>query len=581
MKRRGRVRLTTSARLVLLCSCAVLWLALAGCAAKGAVKQTADSAADTLAPDLQTPDNETPDLFVPPDIVDTTEHDADATQLPPDGEILDQLVEDTTPPLLTVKALQNPTEPRNCNENANEQPLVFGSVTLEGVIVTAPVHPINSTLVRFYVADQDGGLYSGIAVVADQSELTALFPGGGPNIGDVLTISGELQEFYCFTRIKLTANGVKRTAEKQPLPSPIVISTCAQMADESLEGVVVTLQGVKVVNNALDRGEVLIEDSTNTSCVIDDDFQFWTNGPVGGAQSDPKKPGVAHTEYVSITGVVHYTFGAFKLEPRSTDDLVPTQTPPTDTEQPDTAGDSEPIDVTPDSTPDSAVDDTADTTVDGDNTVSSDTEPDTTSAPEPVVCINELHYNNLSTDVDEGIELMGPAGMSLTNWKVVLYNGATGKLYDTKIFSSSDTFDKNVVEGLGFLWISYPTNGIQNGDPDGLALVDDKGEVVTFISWGGKFTAVDGPAAGKQSIDILVKEGDNTPTGLSLQKIGTGRKCSDFSWSGPTASSVGTINTGQTISPAPESDASDPDADSNNGDDADSQDDLDDGSTND
>ncbi|MCA9523129.1 MAG: hypothetical protein KC609_19270 [Myxococcales bacterium] len=531
-----------------------MWFALVGCAAKGAVKESADTAqADSTPNDASSNDSASndvvsPDSSVGDDLDSVGEPDADIAPIDPDGETLDAPGDSTSPPV-TVKAIQNPVEPRGCNENASEQPFVFGSVTVENVVVTGGVHEINTTLVRFYVADRDGGPYSGIAVVADTSVLSALFPDGGPNVGDVLTLTGELQEFYCFTRIKLAAGGATRTDTGQPLPAPIVVSSCAEMRDESLEGVVVTLLGVKVVNNSLDHGEILVEDSTTATCVIDDDFQLWENGPVGGTQTDPNKPGVAATEYLSITGVLHYTFADFKLEPRTLDEIVAKGGSQGDTSEGDldTSGDDTSI-------PDTSTDDTAETT-------GSDVEADTTAPVESVVCINELHYNNDSTDSNEGIELMGPAGMALTNWKIVLYNGATGKMYNTKIFTSADKLDQNPIEGIGFLWVAYPTNGIQNGDPDGLALFDDAGTLIRFISWGGTFTAADGPAAGQLSTNIDVKEVDTTPVGQSLQKVGTGRKCTDFVWSAPKAATAGIVNDGQVITPAPGSDATEPDGD--------------------
>ena len=42
--------------------------------------------------------------------------------------------------------------------------------------------------------------------------------------------------------------------------------------------------------------------------------------------------------------------------------------------------------------------------------------------PGPVF-INEIHYDNDGTDVGEFIEIAGPAGTSLSGWKIVLYNG--------------------------------------------------------------------------------------------------------------------------------------------------------------
>ena len=39
------------------------------------------------------------------------------------------------------------------------------------------------------------------------------------------------------------------------------------------------------------------------------------------------------------------------------------------------------------------------------------------------VFINEFHYDNTGTDTGERVEIVAPAGTSLSGWKVVLYNG--------------------------------------------------------------------------------------------------------------------------------------------------------------
>ena len=44
------------------------------------------------------------------------------------------------------------------------------------------------------------------------------------------------------------------------------------------------------------------------------------------------------------------------------------------------------------------------------------------STPSPVR-FSEIHYDNVGTDVQEAIEVSGPAGTDLTGWTVVLYNG--------------------------------------------------------------------------------------------------------------------------------------------------------------
>ena len=55
-----------------------------------------------------------------------------------------------------------------------------------------------------------------------------------------------------------------------------------------------------------------------------------------------------------------------------------------------------------------------------------------------------------------------------------------------------------------------PSVAIQNGSPDGLALVDAGGTLREFLSYEGVMTALDGPAIGRTSSDINVAETDNT-----------------------------------------------------------------------
>ena len=80
-----------------------------------------------------------------------------------------------------------------------------------------------------------------------------------------------------------------------------------------------------------------------------------------------------------------------------------------------------------------------------------------------------------------------------------------------------------------------------------LALVDDTGAVVLFISYEGTLTANDGPAAGLLSVDVGVEENGGTADTESIQLIGTGSAYSDFTWAGPAASTHDAVNGGQTF----------------------------------
>ncbi len=164
------------------------------------------------------------------------------------------------------------------------------------------------------------------------------------------------------------------------------------------------------------------------------------------------------------------------------------------------------------------------------------------SGPAPEAWVNEVHYDNSGGDTDEGVEVAGTAGLDLAGWSVALYNGSNGTVYDTVALSG--TIDDEGA-GVGALW--FARSGVQNGAPDGLALVDDGGAVVQFLSDEGTLTAADGPAAGMTSDDLGVAETSGTPTGYSLQLTGTGSSYADFSWAGPQAHTRGSVNAGQTF----------------------------------
>ncbi|MFZ4475317.1 MAG: hypothetical protein ACOYPR_09015, partial [Saprospiraceae bacterium] len=168
-----------------------------------------------------------------------------------------------------------------------------------------------------------------------------------------------------------------------------------------------------------------------------------------------------------------------------------------------------------------------------------------------VIWINEFHYDNTGVDAGEFVEVAGSAGINLSDYQIVLYNGNGGVVYTTTPLSGSID---NEGSGFGAVSFSYPANGIQNGAPDGIALYRvSTNMLIQFLSYEGSFQAVDGPAIGIFSTDIGIIEQGNEPTGLSLQLTGTGQIYSNFTWTGPIAQSPGTLNAGQTINPLPAS----------------------------
>lgn len=161
------------------------------------------------------------------------------------------------------------------------------------------------------------------------------------------------------------------------------------------------------------------------------------------------------------------------------------------------------------------------------------------------VFINEIHYDNAGADVGEAIEVVGSAGEDLAGYQLVLYNGSNNQTYSTTALPAGNaaTCGGNV----RIATVNYPVDGLQNGSPDGVALVDPKGNVVEFLSYEGTMTAANGPAAGMTSVDIGVSEPSNTPIGTSLQLAGDGNVAADFTWAESAAATFGTCNNGQTF----------------------------------
>jgi predicted extracellular nuclease len=167
---------------------------------------------------------------------------------------------------------------------------------------------------------------------------------------------------------------------------------------------------------------------------------------------------------------------------------------------------------------------------------------DDAAGPSVAPWINEFHYDNAGGDTGEFIEIAGPAGLDLSGYTLVLYNGNGGGAYNTKALSGVIT---NQANGFGVISFAYPADGIQNGAPDGIALVGPGG-VLEFISYEGVMTATAGPAMGMTSVDVAVAEGGSA-TGTSIAKTGPGFDGSDFDWVLTGDDTPGVVNAGQTF----------------------------------
>ncbi|MBP1913042.1 DNRLRE domain-containing protein [Thermococcus stetteri] len=184
-------------------------------------------------------------------------------------------------PLVSIQEIQSNTIN---GDNSTYQ----GQRVTTGGVVTA--------LTKNGIFIQDGtGPWSGIYVYLGSTPSV--------NIGDLVQVTGTVKEYYGFTEItdvtKLTKLG---TAE---VPAPVVLKT-GEVAQEQWESVLVKVEDVTVTNPDLGDGEWEIDDGSGP--LIVDDLMYKYNAMEG-----------QRLKYV--TGIVYYSYGNFKIEPRSADDI--------------------------------------------------------------------------------------------------------------------------------------------------------------------------------------------------------------------------------------------------------------------
>ncbi len=196
--------------------------------------------------------------------------------------------------LTSIYDIQYTTDP------SGDSPLLGQVVTTTGVVYAVYGD-------GFAVAEASGpwhGLY-------------VYYPSGAmPQIGDEVQVTGEVQEYYGMTELGNYATYLVLSSGHTPYPQSDVqtveIATGAGTA-ESYEGVLVATHNVTVTNPDLGYGEWEITDSSGVGARVDD----WASYSYTPAQDDA---------LYLVRGMLNYSFGDFKIEPRDDDDIV--QAPP-------------------------------------------------------------------------------------------------------------------------------------------------------------------------------------------------------------------------------------------------------------
>ena len=163
--------------------------------------------------------------------------------------------------------------------------------------------------------DPAGGPCSGISVFSGSA---ATYGDGSPvEVGDSVQLQGDFTEFFDATQL---TDPVFTLLSKGSPPAPATVlpqELASGPTAEGWEGVLVRIANVSVTNQNPDAPSDFDEFEVTGGLRIDDGAADASG--TGGIIDNIFPVGTSFTE---ITGVHHYSFGAYKLLPRSADDLV-------------------------------------------------------------------------------------------------------------------------------------------------------------------------------------------------------------------------------------------------------------------
>ena len=183
-------------------------------------------------------------------------------------------------------------------------PSEFEGQNVEVTGVVTAVRP-DQDYPNFFFQDPNKKEWAGMFIYIDKGY-------SAPSVGDLVILKGDIAEYYGMTEMKnissTTILSSGNEIEPVKLNAALVSGSCSEWA-EKYEGMLVRLVDVLVSQTADENGHWIVSDITGS--VIIDSYLYVGDFP---------KPEL-RTHYTSITGIVHYTYGEYKLMPRNSNDI--------------------------------------------------------------------------------------------------------------------------------------------------------------------------------------------------------------------------------------------------------------------
>ncbi|GEM_PF-3982873 len=182
---------------------------------------------------------------------------------------------------------------------------VGSDVSIEGVVTAV----VQGNYPDFFIQNPDSTTWNGVYVYDTSVD---------PQVGDYVTLTGEVSEYYGMTEINYVSE-YNIVSHGNALPETLLVTT-ADLAGgcgfdaEANEGVLVMVQNVTILSDG-GHGTFWMMDASGDSCLVDD--ELYKNGD---DQPDPPvQPGMV---YDKVIGLVMYSYGEYRINPRGGSDFV-------------------------------------------------------------------------------------------------------------------------------------------------------------------------------------------------------------------------------------------------------------------
>lgn len=179
-----------------------------------------------------------------------------------------------------------------------QQGTATGTVILEEVVVTSLMTSKDGVDNGFYVQTEGGGEWSGVYVYRKDG-----FGEYSAEVGDVVTLQGEVTEYYESTQI--VVKDIEDFTDNETTATVAITEVDPGMVSdwENWESCLVSLGNVKVVSEVDAYGEVQTDAGINIDNML---YQFQS----------------VNSSTYALSGIIGFAFGDFKIFPRSESDMV-------------------------------------------------------------------------------------------------------------------------------------------------------------------------------------------------------------------------------------------------------------------